>query len=296
MFSVFMYHTKTKIITLGIILSGVFFVFGYDKTGFLSSSLIDASVVHVETPENELVRIRLEQTNLIADKKEKIAEKQMIELGRKSLEKKIGEMESALIWVRKTIDEVNAAIVAFPAPNLEKIENEYKQKLSQENMRYEKQKIATQKLYVDTMNLIQQTYDEKAKKIWNNAELIASEDQLAATNRQNALKSLTDANIEQREKHDELVSVLEEQKQQNIAKAKTDNELLLTPLIEKKQKETEQRTNIQKELDALILEREKNSSEIKDIAEAINSIEASLAAIDYKIILLEEAVLRNIAP
>ncbi len=62
------------------------------------------------------------------------------------------------------IDKVNADISAFPAPDLEKIETEYRQKQSQEYERYEKQKIATQKLYVDTMNLIQQAHDERVKK------------------------------------------------------------------------------------------------------------------------------------
>jgi len=62
------------------------------------------------------------------------------------------------------IDKINADIAAFPAPNLEKIETEYRQKQSQEYERYEKQKIATQKLYVDTMNLIQQAHDERVKK------------------------------------------------------------------------------------------------------------------------------------
>ncbi len=62
------------------------------------------------------------------------------------------------------IDKINADIGAFPAPDLEKIETEYRQKQSQENERYEKQKTATQKLYVDTMNLIQQAHDEKVKR------------------------------------------------------------------------------------------------------------------------------------
>lgn len=74
-----MIHAKLKIITLVVVLLGVFFVFGTHKASFLSSSVIESSFIDIETPENELIRIRLERINLIADKKEAIEEKQKIE-------------------------------------------------------------------------------------------------------------------------------------------------------------------------------------------------------------------------
>lgn len=131
---------------------------------FLSSSVVEASLTRSETPENELIRIRLERENLVVDKKEKIQEKQTITAEQKSLTEKIQKIEEGLLQNKKMIDKINADIAAFPAPDLEKIEAEYRQKQSQEYERYEKQKIATQKLYVDTMNLIQQAHDERVKK------------------------------------------------------------------------------------------------------------------------------------
>lgn len=193
------------------------------------------------------------------------------------------------------MDEINKAISVFPAPDLEKIEREYRDKFSQENERYEKQKIATQKLYVDTMNLIQQTYDEKIKKEKHNGELVAAEGQLAGTNRQNALKSLTNANIEQLQKHETILSDLEDQKQQSIAQSKADNASQLTPLMQKKQSLTQQKNDTQKELDVLTLKNLKSNSDIRNLSENIIAIESLLSALDYKIILLEETILRNIA-
>jgi seryl-tRNA synthetase len=137
---------------------------GYGQLSFLSSSVVEASLIHSETPENELIRIRLERENLVMDKKEKIQEKQAITAEQKSLTEKIQKIEEDLLQNKKMIDKINADIAAFPAPDLEKIEAEYRQKQSQEYERYEKQKITTQKLYVDTMNLIQQTHDERVKK------------------------------------------------------------------------------------------------------------------------------------
>jgi hypothetical protein len=131
---------------------------------FLSSSVVEASLTRSETPENELIRIRLDRENLVADKKEKIEEKQVITIEQKKLTEKIQKIEGSLLGIKKMIDKINADIGGFPAPDLEKIEIEYRQIQSQENERYEKQKIATQKLYVDTMNLIQQAHDERVKK------------------------------------------------------------------------------------------------------------------------------------
>jgi len=123
-----------------------------------------------------------------------------------------------------------------------------------------------------------------------------TEDELAATNRHNALKSLTDANIEQREKHEDNLQDLEEQKQQALTKAKTDNQNLLAPLIQQKQSITIDRAKLQEERDALIAEQSKNSAEIAAILTSIDTIESTLAGLDYKNILLEETVLRNIVP
>jgi hypothetical protein len=123
-----------------------------------------------------------------------------------------------------------------------------------------------------------------------------AEDELAATNRHNALKSLTDANIEQRAKHEDIVQDIEEQKQQALSKAKTDNQSLLAPLIQQKQSITEEKTRLQEERDALIVEQTKNNSKAEDIVTSIDTIESTLAALDYKILLLEETVLRNIVP
>lgn len=291
-----MRFTATKIFSWALLLSGVFFVVGYGQMSFLSSSVVEASLTRSETPENELIRIRLERENLVADKKEKIEEKQVIIIDQKNLTEKIQKIEGALLWIKKMIDKINADIGAFPAPDLEKIETEYRQKQSQENERYEKQKTATQKLYVDTMNLIQQAHDERVKRGWKNDEVITSEDELAATNRHNALKSLTDANIEQREKHEDIVQDIEEQKQQALSKAKTDNQSLLAPLIQQKQSITEEKIKLQEERDALMVEQAKNNSKAEEMATSIDIIESILAALDYKILLLEETVLRNLVP
>ncbi len=64
---------------------------------FLSSSVVEASLTHSETPENELIRIRLERENLVADKKEKIEEKQVIIIDQKNLTEKIQKIEGALL-------------------------------------------------------------------------------------------------------------------------------------------------------------------------------------------------------
>ncbi len=123
-----------------------------------------------------------------------------------------------------------------------------------------------------------------------------TEDELAATNRHNALKSLTDANIEQREKHEDILQDLEEQKQQALAKAKTENQNLLAPLIQQKQSITIDRTRLQEERDDLVAQQSKNNAEAEKILVSINTIESTLAGLDYKILLLEETVLRNIVP
>jgi hypothetical protein len=123
-----------------------------------------------------------------------------------------------------------------------------------------------------------------------------TEDELAATNRHNALKSLTDANIEQREKHEDSLQDLEEQKQQALTKAKTDNQALLAPIIQQKQSITIDRTKLQEERDILIVEQSKNNAEAEKILVSIDTIESTLAGLDYKILLLEETVLRNIVP
>ena len=291
-----MRRVATKILSWVLLLSGVVFVVGYGQMDFLSSSVVEASLTLSETPENELIRIRLERENLVADKKEAIQEKQAIEINQKNITEKIQKIEESLLQIKKKIDKINADIAGFPAPDLEKIEAEYRQKQSQEYERYEKQKIATQKLYVDTMNLIQQTHDERVKKGWKSDEIIIAEDQLAATNRHNALKSLTDANIEQREKHEDALQDLEEQKQQALAKAKTDNQALLAPLIEQKQSITTDRAKLQEEKESLMTEQSRNNTEVEKILVSLNTIESTLAALDYKIILLEETVLRNIVP
>jgi hypothetical protein len=291
-----MRFTATKIFSWALLLSGIFFIVGYGQMNFLSSSVVEASLTRSETPENELIRIRLDRENLVADKKEKIEEKQVITIEQKKLTEKIQKIEGSLLGIKKMIDKINADIGGFPAPDLEKIEIEYRQIQSQENERYEKQKIATQKLYVDTMNLIQQAHDERVKKGWKSNEVIMAEDELAATNRHNALKSLTDANIEQRAKHEDIVQDIEEQKQQALSKAKTDNQSLLAPLIQQKQSITEEKTRLQEERDALIVEQTKNNSKAEDIVTSIDTIESTLAALDYKILLLEETVLRNIVP
>ncbi len=64
---------------------------------FLSSSVVEASLTRSETPENELIRIRLERENLVADKKEKIEEKQVIIIDQKNLTEKIQKIEGALL-------------------------------------------------------------------------------------------------------------------------------------------------------------------------------------------------------
>lgn len=64
---------------------------------FLSSSIVEASLTHSETPENELIRIRLERENLVADKKEKIEEKQIITIDQKNLTEKIQKIEGNLL-------------------------------------------------------------------------------------------------------------------------------------------------------------------------------------------------------
>lgn len=50
-----------------------------------------------ETPENELIRIRLERENLVIDKKEKIQDKQTITAEQKSLTEKIQKIEADLL-------------------------------------------------------------------------------------------------------------------------------------------------------------------------------------------------------
>lgn len=123
-----------------------------------------------------------------------------------------------------------------------------------------------------------------------------TEDELAATNRHNALKSLTDANIEQREKHEDALQDLEEGKQQALTKAKTENQNLLAPLIQQKESTTIDKTKLQEERNVLMIEQSKNNTEAEKILTSLDAIEATLAALDYKIILLEETVLRNIVP
>ncbi len=64
---------------------------------FLSSSVVEASLTRSETPENELIRIRLERENLVMDKKEKIQDKQTITAEQKSLTEKIQKIEADLL-------------------------------------------------------------------------------------------------------------------------------------------------------------------------------------------------------
>lgn len=123
-----------------------------------------------------------------------------------------------------------------------------------------------------------------------------TEDELAATNRHNALRSLTDANIEQREKHEDALQNLEEHRQQALTKAKTENQNLLVPLIQQKQSITIDRAKLQEERDDLVAQQSKNNVEVEKILASINTIESTLAGLDYKILLLEETVLRNIVP
>ncbi len=89
---------------------------------------------------------------------------------------------------------------------------------------------------------------------------------------------------------------IEEQKQQALSKAKTDNQSLLAPLIQQKQSITEEKIKLQEERDALMVEQAKNNSKAEEIATSIDIIESTLAALDYKILLLEETVLRNLVP
>ena len=45
-----------------------------------------------------------------------------------------------------------------------------------------------------------------------------------------------------------------------------------------------------------MVEQAKNNSKAEEIAPSIDIIESTLAALDYKILLLEETVLRNLVP
>lgn len=178
--------------------------------------------------------------------------------------------------------------------NVEKV---YAQKIAEENARYEKQKRADQKLYADTINLINQTYEETMHLNKGKEGLVTQDaESLAVTNRKNALQSLTNAQIEHLEKHEEKIQSLEEEKQQNIEKAQAENNALLLPIIQKKENLVQEKNNKQAELESVMAGESQSMVELEKITQSLETLEHDLAGLDYKILMLEEDILRTIIP
>ncbi len=178
--------------------------------------------------------------------------------------------------------------------NIEKV---YAQKIAEENARYEKQKRADQKLYADTINLINQTYEEAMHLNKGKEDLVTQDaESLAVTNRKNALQSLTNAQIEHLEKHEEKIQSLEEGKQQNIEKAQAENNALLLPIIQKKESLAQEKIDKQAELESVMAGESQAMVELEKITQSIEALEHDLAGLNYKILILEEDILRTIIP
>jgi len=286
---------RTKIIGLVLITMSMVFVLWSDKIPFLSSSIVQASLWSSDVPGDILVNIRLEREQFYLDKKEKTAEKKSLEQAIKNLQEKKEKIKHELQTLQENLDKVNASIVAFPWPDIAKIEERYNKEIMQENARYEKQKIADQKLYSETIHLIEQTHEDKIR--WNmekNTTNMQDAESLLMTNKKNALQSLTNAQIEHLEKHEENIESLDEDKQQDIQKAKVENNELLLPLIQNKNTLAEKKTNMQTDLEGIMAEESRSMIELEKLTQSIHAIEDDIAVLDYKIIMLEEDILKSI--
>lgn len=288
---------KAKIIILTLIVMGMIFVLWTRGVPFLSSSIVQASLWVPETSGDMLVNIRFEREQLSLDKKEKTEEKSVLEKTIHQLQEKKQTIKSELQLLQKKLDDTNASIVAFPWPDMTNVEKVYAQKIAEENARYEKQKRADQKLYTDTINLINQTYEE-TMHLNKGKEGLVTEDveSLAVTNRKNALQSLTNAQIEHLEKHEEKIQSLEEERQQNIEKAQVENNALLLPIIQKKENLVQEKNNKQAELESVMAGESQSMVELEKITQSLEMLEHDLSGLDYKILMLEEDILRTIIP
>lgn len=288
---------KTKIISLSLITMSTVFILWSDNIPFLSSSIVQASLSVPDLPGEILAHIRLEREELTLDKQEKIEEKKATEQIIKSLEQNASEKQRQLQDIQKSLDEVNTAIVSFPWPETTQIEALYVKKINEENIRYEKQKIADQKLYTDTIRLIDQTYDEKIRLYKGKDNLTLQDaESLANTNRKNALQSLTDIQVKNLEKHENLLQSIEEEKQHSIEKATLENNDRLVPLVHKKNDLSQKKIILQSELERVLAEESRSEVELEKIKNSIHTIEDDILALDYKILILEEDILKQIAP
>lgn len=265
------------------------------SVSFLSSSIIQASLEHADAPEDIVPHIRLEHTQLQWDKKQAIEDKNILETKIADIQNEKQATQAELDRIQKNLDEINASIVAFPWPDIITIEQSYDKKIAEENARYEKQKIADQKLYADTINLINQTYEEtiRLNKGEDDARMQDAHN-LAVTNRKNALQSLTNIQIEHLEKHESNIQIIHDEKQKDIEKAQTENDALLLPLIQKKNTLAEQKIDLQYKWEKNMAEESHYRVELEKTIQSIQAIEDDIAAIEYRIFILEENILNSI--
>lgn len=257
------------------------------------------SFVEAESPEKKLIDVRLERDNLVLDKKEKIEQKVELESELVNIDTKIQELQAKISSVQKSLDEVNHAIATTPEPNIGSIEELYRDLISKETIRYEKEKEMDQKLYIDTMNLIKKTYDDAVASIPETIPLeerknrIDEAANLATINRKNTLQSLTDVNLDHADKHQEALNHLEEKKQIVLKDEKVKSEVILAPLLEKKQRISEQKMAIQKEQESFLQQQLSITSTLSNIAESVRAIDLVISGIDYKILVLEETIIQR---
>lgn len=275
----------------------VVYIIWINKIPFLSSSIVQVSLWAPDAPEDLLAHIRFEREQLVLAKKEKIEESKSLEQTIQSFQAQDKTIQNQLWDIQKSLEETNDFIASFPWPDTSKIEQTYAKKIADENTRYEKQKLADQKLYADTIHLINQTYDEKIR-IYQGKDAVALQEaqDLAIINRKNALQSLTNIQVENLEKHQAILESIEEEKHHSIEQIKLDNDNRLLPLIQKKESLAQEKTRLQEEWQEMAVQVARLISEREEIIQSLRTIEDDILALDYKIIILEEDILKQIAP
>jgi chromosome segregation ATPase len=296
-----MSHKRTHFIgiigTIGIILIASVAIVWYTYPSFLSSSVFEASAVVSDTGESRLSNMRLERERITIEKKRTIENYVALKGEKDILDVEIKKIDQSIADAQKELDSINNAIAAIPTPNLFPIEEKYKNKTQEENKRYEEQKLADQKLYIDTMYLIKKTYDTSVELIKKTSlpieheRLIQEAADLATTNRQNALESLTKTKKQHLIAHEEILGNLDSEKQREIAQLESDIEMSFVPLLKKKNIISENKADLQRERAKLESQLTSLSTEIQREAKHLNEIESLLKGIDYTIFILEESLL-----